>query len=163
MRAGRTLLQGPGFAAISRGDDATVSADRPAMLRIVGRESNRVQMIFRGRGDLSPFLSAVFRRQHDAACAHGKSVLPIKNVKTVEGCDQTRVLTRPFKSAVRRVENDAVGADRPAVTLIVGETDRADRVSLWQRVLPFPSTVEVLRARGVSGASDDDEHQARKN
>src|SRR5712692_5336269 len=157
MHAGRTLLQRPGFAAISRGDDATVSANSPAMLRIVGRESDRVQMIFRRRGDRSPFLAAVLRRHHNAAGAHCKRVLPIKNEKTVEGCDQTRVLTRPFKPAVRSVENRSVCPDRPTVTLIVGETNRADRVSLRQGVLPFPSTIEVLRACNLSGASDEDE------
>src|ERR1700694_3611836 len=115
MRAGRTLLQRPGFAAISRGDDATVSANRPAMLRIVGRKSDRVQMIFRRRGDRSPFLAAVLRRHHTAAGAHCKRVLPIKNVKTGEGCDQTRVLTRPFKTAVRSVENYTGCANRPNV------------------------------------------------
>src|SRR5712692_8443882 len=161
MGARRTLLQGPGFAAVSGRDDATVSADSPAMLRIVRRESDRVQMIFRRRGDLSPFLAAVPGCHHDAACAHGKRVLPIKNVKAVEGCDETRVLTSPFKSAVRSVKNHSVRADCPTVTLIVGEADRADRVPLRQRVLPFPSAVEVLRERIRGGEAEKDNRGER--
>src|SRR6266851_4838192 len=154
MRARRTLLQRPGFAAIGRVDDATVSADRPALRRIVRRESYRVEMIFRRCGNLGPFLSAVFRRDDDATRADCKRALPIKNVETVEGGNQTRVLTRPFKPAVRGVENNAVSAYGPTVTLVVCETDRADRVPLRQRVLPFPSAVEALRACSASCASD---------
>src|SRR5712691_793731 len=134
MRAGRTLLQSPGFAAISRVDDAAVSADRPAMRRIVGRESDRVEMILRRRGNLSPFLAAVFRRDDDPTRADCKRALPIKNVKAVESGNQARMLARPFKSAVRGAENYAVCADSPTVALVAGETDRADRVPLWQRV-----------------------------
>src|SRR5713101_4760226 len=141
MRARRTFLQGPCFPTISRGDDATISADRPAVRRIIGSESDREEMIFRRRGNLSPFLSAVFRRDDDATRADCKRALPIKNVETVEGGNQTRVLTRPFKPAVRGVENNAVSAYGPTVTLVVCETDRADRVPLRQRVLPFPSAV----------------------
>src|SRR5882762_2237952 len=104
-------------------------------------------MIFRRRGNPSPFLSAVFRRDDDPARADRKRALPIKNVKAVEGGNQARMLARPFKSAVRGVENHAISADRPSVALVAGETDRADRVSLRQRVLPFPSAIKVLRAR----------------
>src|SRR6266850_1508193 len=146
MRARRTLLQRPGFAAISRVDDAAVSTDRPAVRRIVGRESDRVEMIFRRRGYLSPFLSAVLRGHDDATRADCKRALPIQNVKTVEGGNQTRVLARPFKSAVGGVENYSVCADGPTMTLVGGEADRADRVPLRQRVLPFPAAVKVLRA-----------------
>ena len=87
MRACRTLLQRPGFAAVSRGDDAAVSADRPALRRIVRRESDRVKMIFRRGGNLSPFLSTIFRGDDDPARADCKRALPIKNVKAVEGGD----------------------------------------------------------------------------
>src|ERR1700674_2826840 len=161
MRARRTLLQRPGFAAVSRVDDAAVSADRPALRRIVRRESDRVKMIFRRRGNLSPFLSAVFRRDDDPTRADCKRALAIKNIKAVEGGNQTRVLARPFKSAVRSVENHAISADRPTVALVARESDRADRVALRQRVLPFPSAIEVLRAGTGSGAAEKDGRSER--
>ena len=161
MRARRTLLQSPGFAAIRRVNDATVSADRPAIRRIVGRESDCVKMILCRRGNLSPFLSAVFRRDDDPTRADRKCALPIKNVKTVEGGDQARMLAGPFKSAVRGVENDSVRADGPTVALVAGEADRADRVPLRQRVLPFPSAVEVLRARRRCGEAEKDKRGER--
>src|SRR5438552_10476047 len=104
-------------------------------------------MILRRRGNLSPFLSAAFRRDDDPTRADCKCALPIKNVKAVEGGNQARMLARPFKSAVRGVQNHAISADGPSVALVARETDRADRVPLRQRVLPFPAAVKVLRAR----------------
>src|SRR6266571_7722303 len=114
-------------------------------------------MILRRRGNLSPFLSAVFRRDDDPTRADGKRALPIKNVKAVEGGNQAWMLTGPFKSAVRGVENYAVCADGPTVALVARETDRTDRVPLRQRVLPFPSAVKVLRPRTGCGAAEKDD------
>src|SRR5258708_36494547 len=156
MSARRTLLQSPGFAAIGRVDDAAVSADRPAIRRIVAYESDCVKMILCRRGSLSPFLSAVFRRDDDPTRAGCKCALPIKNVKTVEGGDQARMLAGPFKSAVRGVENDSVRADGPTMALVPREADRADPVPSRERVLPRPSPIEALRARRRCGEAEKD-------
>src|SRR5438552_3568898 len=118
-------------------------------------------MILRRRGNLSPFFSAVFRRDDDPTRADCKRALPVKNVKAVEGGNQARMLARPFKSAVRGVQNHAICADGPTVALVAGETDRADRVPLRQRVLPFPPAVKVLRARTGSGAAEKDDRGER--
>src|SRR5258707_5583853 len=161
MPARRTLLQSPRFPAIGRVDDATVSADRPAIRRIVAYESDCVKMILCWRGNLSPFLSAVFRRDDDPTRAGCECALPIKNVKTVEGGDQARMLAGPFKSAVRGMEDYAICADGPTVALVAREADRADRVALRERDLPLPSAIEVLRARTRCGEAEKDKRGER--
>jgi len=59
------------------------------------------------------------------------------------------------------VENYAISADGPTVALVACETDRADRVTLRQRVLPFPSAVKVLRARTRGGEAEKDNRGER--
>src|SRR5260370_1667950 len=96
-------------------------------------------MIFCRRGDLSPFVSSIFCSQHQAAGAHNDRSLPVKNVETIERHDRPRVLALPLKPAVSRVKNYTVRSDRPTMTLVIRETDRADRISRRPRVLPCPT------------------------
>src|SRR5438128_7362777 len=105
MRAGRSFLQGPGGAAVSRRDDAAVGAGRPAARRIVRRESDRVKMIFDRGLNPGPSHPAVCRPQHDAARTGDKRALAILNIKAVETCAHTRVLTRPLKTAIGCVKD----------------------------------------------------------
>ena len=104
-------------------------------------------MIFRRRRDLDPSRSCISRRQHHSARPHDKGALAIQDVKAVERRNQTRLLVFPSKAAVRGIKNHAVGAHRPAMLLVASETNRADRIALRQRVLPFPSAVGHLPAR----------------
>src|SRR6266536_233831 len=140
MRARRTLLNGPGHAAVSCRKNAAVSSDGPSAPAIVRRERDRIKMIFRGRLDLDPFLAAISRFQNQSARARGEDVLSIEDIQSVQRIDQPGWLSFPPEAAVRGVKNDAVGAHGPAVQLIGGEPHRADRVTLRQRVLPFPTT-----------------------
>src|SRR5438046_6338303 len=123
MRAGRTLLQRPGCAAVNRCDNATVSTDGPTVRRVIGREGDRIEMIFRRRLNPDPALAAVYRPQSQSARANCDCALPIKNVQAVEAGNHTRALTDPLKAAVRAVQDHAVGPDRPTVTLVFGETN----------------------------------------
>src|SRR5882672_5779549 len=100
MDAGRTLLQSPGESAVSCRDDAAVSSHGPTASRTIGGEGNGVEMIFCRRSDLSPFVSTVFRSQHQAAGAYDHRSLPVKNVETIERHDRARVLALPLKPAV---------------------------------------------------------------
>src|SRR5256885_1906488 len=81
-----------------------------------------------------------------AASAQGNHVLSIEYVQSVERVDQTGRWALPTEAATGGVKNDAVRADSPATELVAGETNRADRISLRQRVLPFPTTTGGLRA-----------------
>ena len=103
-------------------------------------------MVFGGRPDLDPSLTAVSRFQNQSAGAHGEHVLSIEHVQTVKRIYQTRRLVFPTEAAIGGVENYAVGSDGPSMEFVAGETNRADRVALRQRVLPFPTTTGGLRA-----------------
>ena len=65
------------------------------------------------------------------------------------------MLAGPRKTTVGRMENYAIRADGPAVPVIVRKLNGADRVSLRQRVLPFPTAFATLRVRlrGHAGSS----------
>src|SRR5260370_38952387 len=127
MNACRALLYSPGGTSVSRRDDAAVGTDGPATLRLFGRKRDRVKMIFRRGGNLSPFLSAVAGRHYDAARAHDKRALPIENIKTIKRRHLTRWLIGPFEATVRRVEDYSVSADCPTVAPILSESHCADR------------------------------------
>jgi hypothetical protein len=101
-------------------------------------------MIFRRRLDANPSPAAVCRPQHETARANGERAPSIKNVKAVESRNLARGLAFPSKAAIRRVEDYAVCSHSPAVNFIRGETDSADRIPLWQRVLPLPLTLGSL-------------------
>src|SRR5712691_675338 len=101
-------------------------------------------MIFCRSRNLAPSRSRISRRQHDSARPHDKGALAIQDVKAVERRNQTRLLVFPPKAAVRGIENHSVRAHRPTMLLVVSETNRTDRISLRQRVLPFPSAVGQL-------------------
>ena len=145
MNARGTFLQRPGPAAIVRVQNATVSSNGPSVTRVVGRKSDRVEMIFRRGLERSPPLAAVARLQHQPTGPDREGVLPIENKQSVERVDESRRLVLPMKAAVGRVENHAVRADRPAVQLVAGKTDRANCIALRQRVLPFPTAIARLR------------------
>src|SRR6266851_3594828 len=114
----------------------------------VGSERNRVQMIF-GRGaDLGPFLAGVFRDHHRATSADYHRALRILHVQTIEARDQSRTLALPLKPTIRGVKNHTIRAHCPAVELVTGETNGADRVTLRSRILPFPSAIGLLCERG---------------
>src|SRR5258708_31416182 len=153
MDAGRTFLRGPGQPAIGRRNDATISTHCPAVHGTVGRESYRVEMIFGWGADFSPSLASIFRKHHCTARADNSSPPGILYEESIETCDQTRMLALPLKAAVAGVQNHSVGADRPTVALVGGETNRADRVALWSRVLPFPPPVDCL-SKGGCGADN---------
>src|SRR5262245_22606886 len=111
-------------------------------------------MILRGRRDDSPTLSTVGRAQYRAAGADGDGAPAIKNIKAVERCDLARRLVVPRIAAVTGVENYSVRADRPSMSIVFGESNCRDGVSLWQRVLPLPSAI-----RGLSGDVDHAHHR----
>src|SRR6266850_4258242 len=100
MDAGRTLLQSPGETAVGCRDDAAVSSHGPTASRIIRGEGNCVEMILCRRANLSPFVSSVFRSQHQTAGAHDHRSLPVENVETIERHDRPRVLALPLKPAV---------------------------------------------------------------
>src|SRR5258708_39033180 len=153
MDAGRTFLRGPGQPAIGRRNDATISTHCPAVHGTVGRESYRVEMIFGWGADFSPSLASIFRKHHCTARADNSSPPGILYEESIETCDQTRMLALPLKAAVAGVQNYSVGAHGPTVSLISGETDRADGVSLRSGVLPLPSAVGGLREDGCRTAN----------
>src|SRR6267143_3153175 len=118
MGVRRTLLHGPAFAAISRGYNATVGADRPTTRGIVARKRDREEVIF-GRGaNLSPFFSAIPGSEYDAPRTNCECMLPILNVESVERSIHTRMLAFPLKAAVRRVKDHRISANCPAVPLV---------------------------------------------
>lgn len=147
MDAGPTALPGPRFTAVGRGHNEAVSADGPAVRRTVGGESDRIEMVFRRRADLSPLFAPVFG-QHDCATRPDRNrVLPILNVQSIQTRDYAGRLAFPLKAAVRGVKDHTVGAHRPTVELVTGETNRADGVALRARVLPLPAAVGCLGER----------------
>ena len=125
-----TLLQSPAFAAVSRCENAAVGPDRPPSRLIVGRESDRIEMIFSWGGNRGPFFSAVPGRDYDPPRAHDKSTLPIVNEKSVESYNQARVLTLPLKATVRGIKNHSICAYRPTMSLVAGESNGADGIAL---------------------------------
>src|SRR5258708_27200033 len=143
-----TLLRGPGQPAVGSCNDATVSTHCPAMRGTVGREGYREEMILGRCADLSPSLSGVFRQRHRAARSNHHGAFRIVHIESIEIHDDARVLTLPLKAAVAGVKNYSGGAHGPTVSLVSGETNRADGVSLRSRVLPLPSAVGGLRADG---------------
>src|SRR5207248_8052764 len=96
-------------------------------------------MILCGRGNFDPDSAPIRRSKHDAARSYRQCTSPIKNKQTIQRGDHSRALAGPNETAVRRVEDDAVGSDGPAVLLVLRKTNGADRVALRQRVLPFRS------------------------
>ena len=151
MNAGRTLLRGPGQSAIGRRNDAAVRTHCPSMHGVVGRKGYREEMILGRCADLSPSLSGVFRQRHRAARSNHHGAFRIVHIESIEIHDDARVLTLPLKAAVCGVKNYSVGADGPAVSLVGGETNRADGVALWAGVLPLPTAVGGLRERRYRG------------
>ena len=145
MRARRSLLNRPGCSTVRRRENATVSSHRPATRWIVGSKRDRVEMILRWRRNFEPFVAAVSRFNHQSARANRKRMLPIEHVQAIQSIDEPRRLILPTKATVIRVKNHAVSADGPAVQLVAGETNCADRIPLRQRILPFPTATRVLR------------------
>ena len=80
MRAARTFLKRPRRAAVSRREDAAVRADCPAVLGIVWRKTDPVEMIFRRGRNPNPSLAAVRRFQNRPAGADRKRAQAIKNI-----------------------------------------------------------------------------------
>ena len=146
MGTGRALLDGPGRAAVTRRQDATIGSDRPTAARIIGSEGNRIKMIFRLRLNRIPALAGVARFQDQAARADRKHVLGIKHIQAVQVVDETGRLVVPTKTAVGRIKNHSIRAHRPAMKFVAGKSNRVDRVALRQRVLPFPTAVACLRS-----------------
>src|SRR6266511_5586227 len=110
MYSGRTFLPGPRHTTIGRGHNEAVSSDRPAARGTIRGESDRIEMVFRRRGDLRPLLTAVFRHHDRAARADHKSMLTILNIQRIESRGQTCVLALPLKTTIDAVENHTVGA-----------------------------------------------------
>src|SRR5258706_13353401 len=110
----------------------------------VGREGYRVEMIFGGRTNLNPSLSGVFRKHHRAARSDRHSAFRILHIESIEIHDYSRTLAFPLKAAVGGVKHHSVCAYAPTVSLVSRETDRADGAALRSRVLPLPSTVDLL-------------------
>src|SRR5438046_570017 len=100
MDLGRTLLQSPAEPAVGCRDNAAVSSHGPSTCWIIRGEGNCVEVIFCRRGNLSPFVSAVFRSQHQASGAHDHRSLPVENVETIERHDGACVLALPLKTSV---------------------------------------------------------------
>src|ERR1700738_3466987 len=122
MGAGRPLLPGPVLPAVCRGNNEAVSADGPAALGTVRGESDRREMVFCRRVDLGPFRSAVLGKYERATRSDRQSVLTILNVQSIESRAQACVLRFPLKATVGAVENHTVGALRPTVKFVGGET-----------------------------------------
>ena len=104
-------------------------------------------MIFCGRGNPDPDSAPIRRSKHNAARADRQRTSPIKNEQTIQRCDHSRALAGPNEAAIRCVKDDAVGSHGPAVLLILRKTNGANRVALWQRILPFPTAIKSLPAR----------------
>src|SRR5437667_11865118 len=94
-------------------------------------------MVFRGGFDLGPLLAAISRFQNQSARAHDENVLSIEHVQTIKRIDQASCLSFTTEPAVRGVENHAICSDGPAVQLVAGEPNRADRIHLWKWVQSF--------------------------
>ena len=101
-------------------------------------------MILRRRFRLDPFFAGVSGGDNQAARAHGKCVLAIENVQSVQRVDQSRWLMLPTKSTISCVENQTIGSDGPSMQLIAGKTNCTDRVALWLGVLPLPPSLGNL-------------------
>src|SRR6267154_1895497 len=125
------------------------------MSRTVAGERDRVKMIFGGCADFGPLQAAVFRDGDRPARSDHNQVATVMHVKSVQTRNQTRALPLPLKATVRGVKNHAVRAYCPAMELVIGKTNRADRVALRQRVLPFPTTIGGLCERGRDKRRDD--------
>lgn len=147
MSAGRALLPGPRLTAVGRRNNEAVSADGPAVRRSVRGKSDRREMVFCRRADLGPFISAVLCNHDRSARSDSNSVLTILNVQPIESRDHAGALALPLKAAVGAVEDHTVGAHRPTVKFVGGETDRADRIPLRPGILPFPSLFGSLSRR----------------
>src|ERR1700682_5588888 len=96
------------------------------------------------RRDISPSLSSVFRKRHCAARADDNRAFGILNKESIEAGDDPRVLALPLKATVAGIQNHSVGSHGPTMTLVGGETNRANGVPLRSRVLPFPSAIDCL-------------------
>src|SRR5437667_4040084 len=118
-------------------------------------------MVFRGGFDLGPLLAAISRFQNQSARAHDENVLSIEHVQTIKRIDQASWLSFPTEPAVRGVENHAICSDGPAVQFVAGEPNRANRVPLWQRVLPFPTTTGCLHTDDSANRKRDDRRQTK--
>lgn len=80
--------------------------------------------------DLEPAPAAVRGSENQTARADHNGVPLVLYPDTVQRSNLSCVLALPAKTSVPRVENDAIGADGPAVQLVGGKTDGADRVTL---------------------------------
>src|ERR1700682_442590 len=105
MSSSRTLLPGPRFTAVGRGNDEAVSADGPAAGGTVRGESDRREMVFCRCVDLDPFFAAVLCKHDRAPRSDHQSVLTILNVQSIESRDQGCVLALPLKATIGAVEN----------------------------------------------------------
>ena len=115
-----------------------------------------------GRPAIRRYFAAVARPDDDAARADHKGTLRIENVQAIEGINQTCSLMFPAKAAVRGVENQSVGTDRPPVKFVRGETNGADGIALGLRILPLPATLRNLAARSRKQRRHDERHETER-
>ena len=117
---GRAAGYRPRLPAVLRVHDCALPTDRP---RLVGRgELNPGQIIFGAALQQSPVVSAVLCERDEADVSDRHAAFVVYEMDAVDGVSDVpvdewdaAVLTRPFGPAVCRVEDRAVGPDKPAL------------------------------------------------
>src|ERR1041385_8069397 len=77
-------LRGPSPTSVGCRQHGSIRADGPAALRVVARESDRVEMVLGRRANIDPTIAAVFRSQDRSASADRERALTIENEEAIE-------------------------------------------------------------------------------